>query len=282
MRKAALALAITAALCALGARFSAGQGGEPFKGTRAYCYFRPAELTWRIGNDVVERTVRFDRDTGVLFTQGVQVKGRLPRIEPVAGLEGQFLLAGDAPAVRLDGGWTYMWQIVTTPAHGGRLLTIHLQGKGRNAGYEVEALYEVYPGNRPYLARSLTLINRSGAPRTVAEVDYGRWVLAKAPRGRRAAAAAAPVAPSAQPAAAPNVGVVQDPAGGGGLVAAVLGPGGTVAVSGGAVALRVKAAVDVSANGGRAYAPRAVVAPFLGAQGAGRALVGRLEAEIAH
>lgn len=153
-----------------------------------YCYYNERTTTWRLGNAAVERTIQFDREAGTLRTVSVRTKGKAPRIVPVSALEGEIAVTrpdGSASSLRLDGDWVFMFQIVSRPPHMGRRLTIHLQGKGRNAGYQLEAVYEVLPGRSPFFLRGLTLINRTGAPVKVGTVRFDRWVV-PAPEGRGA------------------------------------------------------------------------------------------------
>src|SRR5262245_3750423 len=115
---------LTAALAALAVMASGAPDSDSFKGTKAYCYFNEKFLTWRIGNDALERTVQFDRDAGALKTMKVTDKKAGRRLAPGTGPEGEFILAPErdgAPptSVRLDGDWVYMWQSVGTPAHNG-------------------------------------------------------------------------------------------------------------------------------------------------------------------
>src|SRR5205085_11472066 len=103
-------------------------------------------LTWRIGNDAVERTIDYDYDTKGLKTTNVSVLYGRARLAAVSGSEGELVIAPpgakDGTTLRLDHDWAYTWQSVATPGHGGRLLTVHMQGINANKGYEVEVMYE--------------------------------------------------------------------------------------------------------------------------------------------
>jgi len=277
MRTFLLALALTALLCVAAC---ATQKDDTFKGRTAYCYFNEKALTWRIGNDVVERVVRFDRETGALQTLRAEDKKAGRRIAPAPVAEGEFVLAAEAGGaraapVRLDGDWVFLWQSVGTPAHGGRLLTIHLHGKGRHAGYEVEAQYEVYPGNRPYLAKWLTLINRTGAPRTVEEIVIDRWILVARPPKRPAKGAPLPEPKPAEFTASGASATVVDPASQNAMVAGIAGEKGTVTYEQGVLTLRARPGVEIRGDGGRALSPTVFVAAYEGTAAIGAALYQR-------
>lgn len=159
---------------------------------RAYCYFNAKTMTWRLGNDAVERTIHFDRDAGSLRT--LRVVTKLPGVEfaSVANSDGEFTVTpeGGSPIVlRLDGDWDFMFPIVHNDDGGGRTLTIHLQGKRRNAGYEVEAVYSIGPGKQARLVDRLLLVNRTGRPVALGRVTIGRWVLVQPVLAGRPAAA---------------------------------------------------------------------------------------------
>jgi len=246
-----------------------------FQGKTAYCYLNRGTLTWRIGNDVVERTIHFDRDAGALRTVAVKTMGGAPPIDTVSAFEGDLTVmparATTPTTLHLDHDWAYIWQSVATPAGGGRLLTIHLQGIRSNDGYEIEALYEVYPGNRPYLAKSLTLINRSPEPVTLREVLYDRWILA-ASQEKRAAKEMPTALPAAFKSDGPSAGALEEPAQEIGLRAFVADSGGAVTYQNGAIVERWKGAVTAGRVGGRAYTPQAVVFAYRGPAGTGAAL----------
>ena len=145
-----------------------------FSGTKAYCYFNEKTLTWRIGNDVQERTVHFERATGSLRT--VTIKAFHTSAAVSSDVEGVLLLNGDRK-VTLDSDWSYSWQSVATPENLGRKLTIHMQGVNTHKGMEVEVIYETLPGNRPYLNKQIAFINRTGAPMKVEEVTIENLTL---------------------------------------------------------------------------------------------------------
>lgn len=241
-----------------------------FKGKTAYVYLNQKTLTWRIGNDVVERTVQFDQDTGALKTLDVKTMGGLPPVAVVSGSEGEFTVAEtNAPAakkLRLDKDWAYSWQSVTTPAHGGRLLTIHLQGVRSHEGYEVEAMYEVMPGNRPYLTKSLTLVNRMESPVTLREIVYDRWTLSTAtgqsvmaPAGGKPGKMYTLMLSGANPKAKPGARGQE-----GGLELFVPDTGGEVAAANSALVVRYAGETTAAPQGGRAYGPKVVAFPFEG------------------
>jgi hypothetical protein len=250
---------------------SASAGADSGKVKRAYCYFDRGKLTWRIGNEAIERTIHFDRDTGGLRTLKVECKGPGPRIAPVSGSEGEFILAGQEAPIRLDSDWIYQWQSVGMPLPGVRRLTVHLWGKGRNKGYEAEAVYEAYPGKSPVLAKWLTLINRTGAPQTVQEIVYDRWALV-APSAKKGAAAATP-GPLKFESGPGASATLTDPATRVGLAAGVLGAGGEAAYQNSAVVLRCRAPMEMPGEGGRATAPPSLAAAFTGDAPAGQALL---------
>src|SRR5437868_9791554 len=108
-------LAVTLALVPVICR--AADQPEAFKGTAAYCYFNDKTLTWRIGNDAVERTMHFDRDTGGLMTTKIDVKRGRARLAATPGSEGEFVVTdgvGARTSIRLARGWSYLWQSVMT------------------------------------------------------------------------------------------------------------------------------------------------------------------------
>lgn len=274
MRRILIALAL---LLALPAAAHAAYESNFFRGNAAYCYFNTKTLTWRIGNDALERVVQFDREAGALKTVAVKINPPNAPIAPVPGPEGEFTLTSSisgettSSAVRLDSNWAFGWQSVANPAHGGRLLTIHLYGKGRYQGYEVEAMYEIYPGNRPYLAKSFVLINRTGSPRILTDVLYDRWVLlqektARPPAKRPGDAASSSAEFVRYPGSSSTL---TDPAGQRGLVAGVLHPQGVTTHQDGAVALRLHSRIDLQGNGDRVFLPKAIVAPFSGGAASG-------------
>jgi hypothetical protein len=116
-------------LCALPATGADKSDPRPFRGIRAYASVDEKSLTWRIGNDVVERRVQFDRESGGLKTIGVKSAGAKVMVPGTSEGEFQVVSAdGKSRTVRLDKDWAYIWQMVGTPAHGGRKLTIHLWG----------------------------------------------------------------------------------------------------------------------------------------------------------
>lgn len=238
--------------------------GLQFKGARAYCYFRKHELLWKIGNDVSERTIRFDRTTGALRTEGKSARVPAPAAVSVAGVEGEFTIfhesGGSRSVLRLDADWQYLWHTISHPGHGGRLLTVHLQGRGANQGFEAEASYEVYPGNRPFFVKWLTLINRTGGTVLLEGVSIDRWAL-EPPKMKREKDA--PVPPAPQVFAEDNAGAVIDGASHSGLLV-WMPDGGEIGSANGALAARQKRAVSLHGQGGRADTPKAVVAAFRG------------------
>jgi hypothetical protein len=257
-----------------------------FRGKAAHVYFREKELTWKIGNDVLERTIQFDKDLGGLRTTEIKSMNGLPRIDTTSTTEGEFSVIG-ADGVkrgpyRLDKDWAYIWQSVGTPPHEGRLLTIHLQGVRSNSGIEVEVLYEVYPGNRPYLAKTISLINRGEAPIAMADVVYDRWIL---PVPDRPAKPAAKSTTSAAPAVKPDdfsasgdfsLGV-EDAANRIGMRAFFAGKGGEIAYQGGTVIPRFAGPLEAPRRGGRAYPPFAVVFAYAGGAERGTLLAQKYE-----
>src|ERR1017187_3078703 len=82
-------------------------GAEQAKVGQAHCYLDRGKLTWRIGNEAIERTIRFDKYTGGLRTLGVECTGTAACIVPVAGSEGEFVITGESAPIRLDGDWVY-------------------------------------------------------------------------------------------------------------------------------------------------------------------------------
>jgi hypothetical protein len=240
-----------------------------FKGKNAYVYLNRKTLTWRIGNDAVERTVQFDQETGALKTLNVKTMGGLPSVAVVSSNEGEFTVAADASAtptkLGLDKDWAYSWQSVTTPGHGGRLLTIHLQGIRSHQGYEVEAMYEVMPGNRPYLAKSLTLVNRMESPVMLREIVYDRWTLSTAPGqsvmlpagakpGKMSTLLLSGTNPKAKPGAKGQEGGLE----------LFMPDRGEVAAANSALTARYTGEATAAPQGGRAQGPRVVAFPFEG------------------
>lgn len=157
---------------------------------QAYCYYDARTLTWRLGNDAVERTIHFDRSAGSLCTTKVVVKLRGAALASVANSDGEFTVTpeGGKPSVlSLDSDWDFMFPIVHNGEDGSRTLTIHLQGKGRNAGYEVEATYGIEAGKFARLTDRRLLVNRTAGPVRLENVVIGRWILPE-PAGSRATA----------------------------------------------------------------------------------------------
>ena len=248
-----------------------------FKGTASHVYFNKKALTWKIGNDVLERTIQFGDDQGALRTTEIKTMGGVPRIDSTSSTEGEFSIVGadgkKRGPYRLDHDWAYIWQSVATPAHGGRLLTIHLQGIRSNDGIEIETLYEVYPGNRPYLAKSLTLINRGESPISLTDVVYDRWILPVP--DRRAPKAIKTVATTKQSdfAATGDFSLgVEDTANRIGLRAFITSKQGEIAYENGTIIPRFAGPVEAPRRGGRAYAPFAVVFAYAGIADRGNGL----------
>jgi len=264
-----------------------------FRGKEAHVYFHEKELTWKIGNDVIERTIQFDKDLGGLRTTQIKTMDGVPKIDTTSTTEGEFSVIGadgrKRGPYRLDHDWAYIWQSVGTPPSQGRLLTIHLQGVRSNSGIEVEVLYEIYPGNRPWLAKSLTLINRGDAPIALADVVYDRWVLptpahpAKVPKG--AAKTASAPASNAKPedfTASGDFSIgVEDAANRIGLRAFLTGKNGEIAYQNGVVIPRFTGPVEAPRWGGRAYSPFAVVFAYTGTADRGSMLYQKYDAATA-
>jgi len=242
------------------------QSDEPrFQGKYAHVYFDEKHLTWRIGNDTIERVIHFARDEGSLRTREVTTKDGLPHVTVVTPNEGEFTVDG-VGRVALDHDWAYSWQSVQEPAEGGRKLTIHLEGIRSHHGYEVEAMYQVQAGNRPYLAKSLTFINLTAGPLTVSRVVEDRWVLAAEP----VKAKAAPAAPIHSASAKSDFLLMARSDDGFG--AFMVTPLADIGANDGAVAVRANGPVVAAPDGGRAYMPQSVVYPFKGSEALGLAL----------
>lgn len=249
-----------------------------FHGKVAHCYFNEGALTWRIGNDAIDRTVHFDRETGGLRTLEVNPGKLGVKLATVSPSEGEFtVLEGGGKAgpktLRLDHDWAYMWQTVGTPAHGGRLVTIHLQGIRSNDGYEVEALYEAFPGDRPYLSKSLTLINRMKAPVTVTETLYDRWAFSTNPHTVKKKLKKGEQPPSPMPvkyvAGKDGFSEIIDGDNQASVVATVLGTGGETDYENGALIQRFRGPATVKPDGGRFYGPRVLTFVYTGQSSVG-------------
>lgn len=252
----------------------------------AYCSFNEQTLTWHIGNELIERTIIFDKATGALRTQVLKSGSGMPTFTSVGSSEGEITVRNSAnqrTKLTLDHDWTYAWQTVATPAHMGRALTIHLTGVKSNSGYEVEANYEILPNKKPFFIRSLTLINRNEKTVTIEECLYDRWsfstnsVPEKKVKDRF----------QARPRSARYI---DGPAGVGTLVDDGLSVGGTFAVEGGfgeilmensSVVTRWKGRLDAKASNGRAFLPETVVFTFRGVSALGVDLIGRYRSGIA-
>lgn len=251
-----------------------------FHGKEAHVYFREKELIWKIGNGVIERTIQFDKDLGGLHTTQIKTMDGVPKIDTVSTTEGEFSVVGadgqKRGPYRLDRDWAYIWQSVGTPVHEGRLLTIHLQGVRSNSGIEVEVLYEIYPGNRPYLAKSLTLINRGEAPIALADVVYDRWVLPTPDRPLRQGLKTTTSVSNAKPedfSAGGDFSLgVEDAANRIGMRAFLAGKNGEISYQHGAVTPRFTGPVEAARRGGRAYSPFAVVFAYFGGPDRGNLL----------
>ncbi len=240
-----------------------------FKGRAAHVYFNEKALTWKIGNDVLERTIHFDKDLGALRTNEIKTMGGVPHINSVSSTEGEFSVIGadgrKGGPYRLDRDWAYIWQSVATPPHGGRLLTIHLQGIRSNSGVEVEVLYEVYPGNRPYLAKSITLINRGEAAISLADVVYDRWILPIPNRAAPKQSTTVANAGSSDFSASGDFSLgVEDAANRIGLRAFMTGKQGEISYQNGTVVPRFTGSIEAPRRGGRAFSPFAVVFAYSG------------------
>jgi hypothetical protein len=285
-------LLAAAVLLTASALLSAPANADRYAGSRAYVYFDEKNLTWRIGNEAVERTVRFDRDTGSLHSTDIKSGVGGARITDLGTHAGEITLAVPLPAggteprtLSLGSDWAYVWQSVTTPPHGGRLLTIHMQGLRQHAGFEVEALFEVRPGNRPFLAKSFTLINRTDQPVTVTGARYDRLVVSTTParvpvrRGRRGQPAPPPPAPpkpASFVAGREGAGAIVDAASGAGVAAAVLGPGGGATFREGMLLPAFAGSLTAAPEGGRAWLPPSVVFAYKGDAAEGFAILEEL------
>ncbi|MEP6755193.1 MAG: hypothetical protein ABJA67_06820, partial [Chthonomonadales bacterium] len=92
-------------------------GAAAFSQTRpaprpAYCTFNEANLTWKIGNEAIERTIVFDKSAGTLRTHSLKTGTGEMTILPVGSSEGEISLqdgAGKAVKLTLDHDWTYGW-----------------------------------------------------------------------------------------------------------------------------------------------------------------------------
>jgi hypothetical protein len=229
----------------------------------------------------VERTVHFDLSAGALKTLEVKTGKIGTRLATVSPSEGEFtVLEGDGKAppkvLRLDHDWAYMWQTISTPAHGGRLVTIHLQGIRSNDGYEVEALYEAFPGDRPYLSKSLTLINRMKAPVTLTDVLYDRWVFSTNPapvKKLKKGEQAPPPRPVKYVAGKDGISEIIDGENQAAVVATVIGAGGEVDYQDATLVQRFRGSATVKPEGGRAYGPRTLTFVYKGQSAAGTDLM---------
>lgn len=265
MRKAFLAVLLAGGLAYI--TFNSAEA-DSRKGATAYCYLNKDTLTWRIGNDAVERKIQFDRDLGGLKT--LHVKDKLHgRLGIVPGNEGEVVVSGGeeggGKTLNLSQDWVYQWQSVTTPPHGGRMLTIHMWGKGANKGYQIEVIYEVQPGNKPFLAKSVTLINRTGSPQILAQVLYDRWLLVGS-SGK---------AQERMPQFVKNpdgTATLVDAAGRGGLLSSVPGGTGETVLREGALVQIDRPRSKANGEGGRAYSAKAVIVLFSGPAENGRVL----------
>lgn len=269
-----------------------------FTGKSAYCYYNSDTHTWRLGNDVVERTIQFDPATNGLHTvRFLNKPAGAARVVPISMLEGEITMSnpekpGSKDVLRLDSDWFYNWQTVSTPAHGGRLLTIHLFGQGRNKGYELEALYEIWPGNRPFVGRSVNIINHTDSPRVVERVLFDRWVLAPMENAIPKSTTTGkvnpivltkPVAVTAKPVEfrglEPGVHTLVEPGFAHGLLTAVWDGVPDVTFENGAVVLAVRSGATVGGRAGRFFSPKCVIAPYLGDSATGFALWKRFRGE---
>jgi hypothetical protein len=288
----------TAILLVSAATAAQAETQSHFRGKAAYCYFDRETTTWRLGNDVIERTIRFDPSAGGLFTQKfIHKPAGSATVVPVSTLEGEVTLAdADAPTVkttlRLDSDWAFSWQTVSTPAHGGRLLTVHMFGVGRNKGFELESLYEVWPGNRPFIGRSINLINHSDTARRVQRIQFDRWVLTPAtsaapakprPDKTALAAAAGPQPKTALPlefrTVEQGVCTLVEPGFGHGLVAAVWAGTSDISWDKGSVLLAVRTDALLKGRAGRFFGPKVTIAPYQGDSAGGYALWKRFYGE---
>jgi hypothetical protein len=248
---------------------------EPFHGNKAYCYEDLAKKTWTLGNDVYQRTIQLDNVTGKLMTTDLLLKPKHHvHVEAAESIEGEiaFQKADGSPlSLRLDRDWAYGWRIIATPAHGGRRLTVHLQGTKHYEGWEVEATYEVLPGNRPWMKKSFVAINRTGQDLKASAVVYDR-ITCPVVAPLKTAGKDKPKPAQATKTAGGDAATLIDPQEMLGLAAAV-SPDGDCVADRGALLVRAKMNADVPGNGGRVETPVAVTAPFMGNHATGVALV---------
>lgn len=141
----------------------------------AYCYYNSNNLTWKIGNNMLEAVIHFNKLTNSLASVSLHAKRGPMRLEtPVQSAAVIQLTDGDQ-TLSLNKDWAFSWQTVTDTADGGRILTVHLEGIASNDGWAIEEKYEVGPGASPWISNYFTLINHSEKNATVNSVTFSGW-----------------------------------------------------------------------------------------------------------
>jgi len=132
------------------------------------------QSTWKMGNDLVEREVRFDASGG-LYTSSWRHKltgtDFLARAREGKRWGPEFAFAADGE--RLAGAWGQAFELVesnvqeTKPA--GKTLEVKL--RARDKSLNVSVLYTVYDGH-PVVRKWLAITNRGSAPVTLTHVSF--------------------------------------------------------------------------------------------------------------
>ncbi len=248
----------------------------------SYCTFNESNLTWKIGNELVSRTVHFDKQAGSLRTTEISNGPKRAILSDVAPSDAEISLVdtdSNSRTISLESDWEFAWQLVGRPAHGGRLLTIHLQGVRKNSGFEMETLYEVWGKELPYMAKTVILINRKEKPVLVTGSTLDRWVVQIIPLIGPILRNGPP--PSRKPATflggKDGFGSLVQFQAGEGVTAAVSVPSGTVELENGAMVVRTPVSIEVKHDNGRATLPTSVIYAWTGPTPTGQLLLDKFK-----
>ncbi len=254
------------------------EGPLALQNKTAYCTYNEGTYTWKIGNDAVSRSVHFDKLTGSLRTIQIMNGPKRAIVSDISPSEAEISITdvnSKSRTISLESDWEFAWQTVGRPAHGGRLLTIHLQGVRKNSGFEIELQYEVWGKDSPYMAKTVSLINRKEKPVFVSGATLNRWVVQINPL-------IGPIirngpAPSQKPPSflggTDGTGSLVQLQMGEGVTAAVNMKTGSVAMENGAMVVKTPVSLEVKPDTGRAVLPVSVIYAWSGPTPTGQLLL---------
>ena len=143
----------------------------------AYCYYNQKNLVWRLGNDAIEAVIHFDASSGGLKVESLRAKHGVELMSNANPGLMTFMISGKDNPVTLRSGWQFTWQSVSDLSLGGRLLTIHMDGVGKNDGIEIEEYFEIMPGMNSRLVNRATLINHTDGALKLEQLRFAAMAL---------------------------------------------------------------------------------------------------------